>query len=104
MSDLLCLPGVYDDARDTPNSAPCPIINIKKEKRETDEETKEILRKLDRDDVSVRGLRISLASRAALMMLKKEKHFHGALFNMVLLKKVVLGPVPSISHYNSKIC
>ncbi|XP_060787171.1 DNA-directed RNA polymerase III subunit RPC4 isoform X2 [Neoarius graeffei] len=42
--------GVYDDARDTPNSAPCPIINIKKEKRETDEETKEILRKLDRDD------------------------------------------------------
>lgn len=50
----MCLPGVYDDARDTPNSAPCPIINIKKEKRETEEETKEILRKLDRDDVSVR--------------------------------------------------
>eukprot|EP00062_Callorhinchus_milii_P025055 gi/632985619/ref/XP_007909784.1/ PREDICTED: LOW QUALITY PROTEIN: DNA-directed RNA polymerase III subunit RPC4 [Callorhinchus milii] len=31
---------------------PSPIINIKKEKRETAEETKEILRRLDRDDVS----------------------------------------------------
>ncbi|KAB5567880.1 hypothetical protein PHYPO_G00237890 [Pangasianodon hypophthalmus] len=42
--------GVYEDTRDTPNSAPCPIINIKKEKRETEEETKEILRKLERDN------------------------------------------------------
>lgn len=50
---FLCLPGAYEDTRDTPNNAPCPIINIKKEKRETEEETKEILRKLDRDDVSV---------------------------------------------------
>ncbi|KAM9475415.1 DNA-directed RNA polymerase III subunit RPC4 [Clarias gariepinus] len=42
--------GVYEDTRETPNSAPCPIINIKKEKRETEEETKEILRKLERDN------------------------------------------------------
>lgn len=31
---------------------PSPIINIKKEKRETEEETKEILRSLERDNVS----------------------------------------------------
>lgn len=30
---------------------PSPIINIKKEKRETEEETKEILRSLERDNV-----------------------------------------------------
>uniref|UniRef100_A0A8B9KMN7 DNA-directed RNA polymerase III subunit RPC4 n=1 Tax=Astyanax mexicanus TaxID=7994 RepID=A0A8B9KMN7_ASTMX len=42
--------GVYDDARETPNTGPSPIINIKKEKRETEEETKEILRKLERDN------------------------------------------------------
>ncbi|XP_028852332.1 DNA-directed RNA polymerase III subunit RPC4 [Denticeps clupeoides] len=42
--------GAYDDARETPNSGPSPIINIKKEKRETEEETKEILRQLERDN------------------------------------------------------
>lgn len=42
----------FDDARETPNSGPSPIINIKKEKRETEEETKEILRKLEKDNVS----------------------------------------------------
>ncbi len=31
---------------------PSPIINIKKEKRETEEETKEILRSLERDNAS----------------------------------------------------
>lgn len=41
--------GVYDDARETPNTGPSPIINIKKE-RETEEETKEILRKLEKDN------------------------------------------------------
>ncbi|XP_055023811.2 DNA-directed RNA polymerase III subunit RPC4 [Misgurnus anguillicaudatus] len=41
--------GVYDDAKETPNSGPSPIINIKKE-RETEEETKEILRKLEKDN------------------------------------------------------
>lgn len=41
--------GVYDDTRETANSGPSPIINIKKE-RETEEETKEILRKLEKDD------------------------------------------------------
>lgn len=41
--------GVYDDARETANSGPTPIINIKKE-RETEEETKEILRKLEKDN------------------------------------------------------
>ncbi|XP_063050619.1 DNA-directed RNA polymerase III subunit RPC4 [Engraulis encrasicolus] len=40
---------ILDDARETPNSGPCPIINIKKEKRETEEETKGILRSLERD-------------------------------------------------------
>lgn len=44
--------GIYDDAKETPNSGPSPIINIKKE-RETEEETKEILRKLEKDNVCV---------------------------------------------------
>ncbi|KAJ8285863.1 hypothetical protein GJAV_G00031840 [Gymnothorax javanicus] len=42
--------GAYDAERDTPNVGPSPIINIKKEKRETEEETKEILRMLERDN------------------------------------------------------
>ncbi|KAG7480678.1 hypothetical protein MATL_G00058860 [Megalops atlanticus] len=42
--------GTWDGERDTPNMGPSPIINIKKEKRETEEETKEILRKLERDN------------------------------------------------------
>lgn len=46
---FLCV-GIYDDVRETANSGPSPIINIKKEK-ETEEETKEILRKLERDNV-----------------------------------------------------
>lgn len=33
---------------------PSHIINIKKEKRETDEETKQILRMLEKDDVGIR--------------------------------------------------
>uniref|UniRef100_A0A671TDJ7 Polymerase (RNA) III (DNA directed) polypeptide D n=1 Tax=Sinocyclocheilus anshuiensis TaxID=1608454 RepID=A0A671TDJ7_9TELE len=41
--------GVYDDTKETANSGPSPIINIKKE-RETEEETKEILRKLEKDN------------------------------------------------------
>ncbi|ROI74408.1 DNA-directed RNA polymerase III subunit RPC4 [Anabarilius grahami] len=41
--------GVYDDTRETANTGPSPIINIKKE-RETEEETKEILRKLEKDN------------------------------------------------------
>lgn len=57
---------MYEDARETPSSAPCPIINIKKEKRETEEETKEILRKLDRDNVSALFM-LALASTATLM-------------------------------------
>ncbi|TRY56623.1 hypothetical protein DNTS_023524 [Danionella cerebrum] len=52
--------GVYDDAKESANSGPSPIINIKKEK-ETEEETKEILRKLERenflDDPHLRGQR-----------------------------------------------
>uniref|UniRef100_A0A3B5MP12 Uncharacterized protein n=1 Tax=Xiphophorus couchianus TaxID=32473 RepID=A0A3B5MP12_9TELE len=35
---------------DAPSMGPSPIINIKKEKRETEEETKEILRKLEREN------------------------------------------------------
>ncbi|XP_051965065.1 DNA-directed RNA polymerase III subunit RPC4-like [Xyrauchen texanus] len=52
--------GIYNDTRETPNSGPSPIINIKKE-RETEEETKEILRKLESDkfldDPHLRGER-----------------------------------------------
>ncbi|KAG7281315.1 hypothetical protein CRUP_030998 [Coryphaenoides rupestris] len=44
--------GTYESERDAPSMAPSPIINIKKEKRETEEETKEILRQLERDNVS----------------------------------------------------
>ncbi|XP_061841771.1 DNA-directed RNA polymerase III subunit RPC4 [Nerophis lumbriciformis] len=40
----------YQSEREAPSMGLSPIINIKKEKRETEEETKEILRKLDRDD------------------------------------------------------
>ncbi|CAL8247602.1 unnamed protein product [Merluccius merluccius] len=42
--------GTYESERDAPSVGPSPIINIKKEKRETEEETKEILRKLERDN------------------------------------------------------
>ncbi|CAM4713784.1 unnamed protein product [Leuciscus chuanchicus] len=54
--------GLYDDTRETANTGPSPIINIKKEK-ETEEETKEILRKLEKDnfvdDPHLRGERES---------------------------------------------
>ncbi|XP_030271591.1 DNA-directed RNA polymerase III subunit RPC4 [Sparus aurata] len=40
----------YENERDAPSVGPSPIINIKKEKRETEEETKEILRNLERDN------------------------------------------------------
>lgn len=49
---LLSHPGAYESERDAPSTGPSPIINIKKENRETEEETKEILRKLERDNVS----------------------------------------------------
>ncbi|XP_060893796.1 DNA-directed RNA polymerase III subunit RPC4 [Labrus mixtus] len=42
--------GGYEGERDAPTVGPSPIINIKKEKRETEEETKEILRGLERDN------------------------------------------------------
>ncbi|XP_072244340.1 DNA-directed RNA polymerase III subunit RPC4 [Leuresthes tenuis] len=42
--------GGYESEKDAPSMGPSPIINIKKEKRETEEETKEILRKLERDN------------------------------------------------------
>ncbi|XP_028270258.1 DNA-directed RNA polymerase III subunit RPC4 [Parambassis ranga] len=42
--------GGYESERDAPSTGPSPIINIKKEYRETEEETKEILRKLERDN------------------------------------------------------
>ncbi|XP_026178258.1 DNA-directed RNA polymerase III subunit RPC4 [Mastacembelus armatus] len=40
----------FESERDAPIMGPSPIINIKKEKRETEEETKEILRSLERDN------------------------------------------------------
>ncbi|XP_040898327.1 DNA-directed RNA polymerase III subunit RPC4 [Toxotes jaculatrix] len=42
--------GVYESEREAPSVGPSPIINIKKEKRETEEETKEILKSLERDN------------------------------------------------------
>ncbi|NXT84078.1 RPC4 polymerase, partial [Zapornia atra] len=42
--------GSWDKAVDMPDFGPSHIINIKKEKRETDEETKQILRMLQKDD------------------------------------------------------
>ncbi|KAF7655875.1 hypothetical protein LDENG_00049200 [Lucifuga dentata] len=42
--------GSYESEKDAPSVGPSPIINIKKENRETEEETKEILRKLERDN------------------------------------------------------
>lgn len=48
-----CSPaGSWDKALDVSDFGPSHIINIKKEKRETDEETKQILRRLQKDDVS----------------------------------------------------
>lgn len=47
--------GGYENEREAPSAGPLPIINIKKEKRETEEETKEILRSLERDNVSLYG-------------------------------------------------
>lgn len=44
--------GIYESEKEAPSVGPSPIINIKKEKRETEEETKEILRSLERDNVS----------------------------------------------------
>ncbi|XP_029960322.1 DNA-directed RNA polymerase III subunit RPC4 [Salarias fasciatus] len=41
--------GSYNSEVDAPAVGPSPIINIKKDKRETEEETKEILRGLERD-------------------------------------------------------
>lgn len=41
---------------DMSDVGPSHIINIKKEKRETDEETKQILRMLEKDDVGTSGL------------------------------------------------
>lgn len=52
LNEPLCHSGGYENERDAPSVGPSPIINIKKEKRETEEETKEILRKLERDNVS----------------------------------------------------
>ncbi|XP_041792324.1 DNA-directed RNA polymerase III subunit RPC4 isoform X2 [Chelmon rostratus] len=40
----------FESEREAPSVGPSPIINIKKEKRETEEETKEILRSLERDN------------------------------------------------------
>ncbi|KAG8012163.1 DNA-directed RNA polymerase III subunit RPC4, partial [Nibea albiflora] len=42
--------GIYESEKEAPSVGPSPIINIKKEKRETEEETKEILRSLERDN------------------------------------------------------
>lgn len=50
--------GSWDKAVDMSDFGPSHIINIKKEKRETDEETKQILRMLQKDDVSGAGGRL----------------------------------------------
>ena len=47
----LLFPGGWEGQSEAAVVGPSPIINIKKEKRETEEETKEILRSLERDNV-----------------------------------------------------
>lgn len=48
--------GNWDKTVDVSDMGPSHIINIKKEKRETDEETKQILRMLEKDDVGTSWL------------------------------------------------
>ncbi|NWI70440.1 RPC4 polymerase, partial [Todus mexicanus] len=49
-AEMMKKKGSWDKAVDMPDFGPSHIINIKKEKRETDEETKQILRMLQKDD------------------------------------------------------
>lgn len=63
---LLFHTGTWDKTVDMSDFGPSHIINIKKEKRETDEETKQILRMLEKDDVSKAGRRGSTIWDAGL--------------------------------------
>ncbi|XP_050572701.1 DNA-directed RNA polymerase III subunit RPC4, partial [Cygnus atratus] len=49
-AEMMKKKGSWDKTVDMPDFGPSHIINIKKEKRETDEETKQILRMLQKDD------------------------------------------------------
>ncbi|XP_038603270.1 DNA-directed RNA polymerase III subunit RPC4 [Tachyglossus aculeatus] len=49
-AEMMKKKGSWDKTVDVPDFGPSHIINIKKEKRETDEETKQILRMLEKDD------------------------------------------------------
>ncbi|XP_061448969.1 DNA-directed RNA polymerase III subunit RPC4 isoform X2 [Rhineura floridana] len=49
-AEMMKKKGSWDKAVDVSDFGPSHIINIKKEKRETDEETKQILRMLEKDD------------------------------------------------------
>lgn len=49
-AEMMKKKGNWDKTVDMSDTGPSHIINIKKEKRETDEETKQILRMLDKDD------------------------------------------------------
>ncbi|KAM6294644.1 DNA-directed RNA polymerase III subunit RPC4, partial [Aegotheles albertisi] len=49
-AEMMKKKGSWDKAVDVADFGPSHIINIKKEKRETDEETKQILRMLQKDD------------------------------------------------------
>lgn len=49
-AEMMKKKGSWDKTVDMPDLGPSHIINIKKEKRETDEETKQILRMLEKDD------------------------------------------------------
>ncbi|NXQ69200.1 RPC4 polymerase, partial [Quiscalus mexicanus] len=50
-AEMMKKKGSWDRSVDVSDFGPSHIINIKKEKRETDEETKQILRMLQKDDV-----------------------------------------------------
>uniref|UniRef100_K7FF32 RNA polymerase III subunit D n=1 Tax=Pelodiscus sinensis TaxID=13735 RepID=K7FF32_PELSI len=50
-AEMMKKKGTWDKTVDMTDFGPSHIINIKKEKRETDEETKQILRMLEKDDV-----------------------------------------------------
>ncbi|KAB1255949.1 DNA-directed RNA polymerase III subunit RPC4, partial [Camelus dromedarius] len=54
-AEMMKKKGNWDKTVDVSDMGPSHIINIKKEKRETDEETKQILRMLEKDDVGAGG-------------------------------------------------
>ncbi|KFP86246.1 DNA-directed RNA polymerase III subunit RPC4, partial [Acanthisitta chloris] len=62
-AEMMKKKGSWDKTVDMSDFGPSHIINIKKEKRETDEETKQILRMLQKDDVNDPGLKNDIRNK-----------------------------------------